>query len=132
MSEGPREKFDEGRERTLAPTRGAPQVGSMGAPPKKWIDTEPARTLVFLVGVILLVTSPIVGALPGPGGIFVAAAGLALTLRTSRWMRRQYVRFKRWQPEAGRWADWSLQRRSAKRREALRKAEKAAAKARDN
>jgi hypothetical protein len=33
------------------------------------------------------------------------------------------VRFKRWQPKVGRWADWGLQRRSAKRREALRKAE---------
>ena len=104
----------------------------MPARSKKWVDTEPARTLVFLVGVLLLVTAPIVGALPGPGGVFVAAAGLALTLRTSRWARRQYVRFKRWQPEAGRWADWGLQRRSAKRRAALRKAEKAAEKGRNN
>ncbi|MCM8557059.1 hypothetical protein [Sphingomicrobium sediminis] len=93
----------------------------MGGKRKKWIDKDPARTIVFAVGAFLIVLSPIVGAIPGPGGLFVFAAGLALCLRTSRWARRQYVRFKRWQPEAGRWADWGLQRKSAKRREALRK-----------
>ena len=98
----------------------------MGARTKKWIDTEPVSTIVFLVGVLLLLASPVVGALPGPGGIFVAAAGLALTLRTSRWARRQYVRFKRWQPEAGRWTDWGLRRRSALRREKKLKEQKAA------
>lgn len=104
----------------------------MGARTRKWVDTEPARTIVFLLGVLLLLAAPVVGALPGPGGIFVAAAGLALTLRTSRWARRQYVRFKRWQPEAGRWTDWGLRRRSALRREKLLKEQKAAEKARDN
>ena len=104
----------------------------MGASGKKWIDTEPVSTIVFLLGVLLLLAAPVIGALPGPGGIFVAAAGLALTLRTSRWARRQYVRFKRWQPEAGRWTDWGLRRRSALRREKRLKEQKAAQKARDN
>ncbi|MBW0144888.1 hypothetical protein [Sphingomicrobium clamense] len=99
----------------------------MGASGKKWIDREPASTVVFLIGVLLLLAAPVVGALPGPGGVFVAAAGLALTLRTSRWARRQYVRFKRWQPEAGRWTDWGLRRRSALRREKLLKEQKKAA-----
>nr|WP_276591759.1 hypothetical protein [Sphingomicrobium nitratireducens] len=99
-------------------------MGAMAGERNKWVDNEPARTVVFLVGVVLLIASPVVGALPGPGGVFVAAAGLALMLRTSKWARRQYVRFKRWQPEAGRWTDWGLRRRSAQRREALRKAEK--------
>ena len=40
------------------------------------------------------------------------------------WAKRHYVRFKRWQPKAGRWADWGLRRRSAKRREAMRKQRK--------
>ena len=52
----------------------------------------------------------------------LAAIGLALVLRTSMWAKRHYVRFKRWQPKAGRWTDWALRRRSAKRRETLRKA----------
>jgi hypothetical protein len=38
------------------------------------------------------------------------------------WAKRRYVKFKRWQPKAGKWTDWALRRRSAKRREALRKA----------
>ena len=44
-----------------------------------------------------------------------------MVLKTSMWAKRRYVRFKRWQPKAGRWADWGLRRRSAKRREAIRK-----------
>ena len=63
------------------------------------------------------------GGHPGPGGIVVAGIGLALILKTSMWAKRRYVQFKRWQPKAGRWTDWALRRRSAKRREAIRKAE---------
>ena len=77
---------------------------------------------IFAVGVLLHARcrrSP--ASLPGPGGIFVFAIGLAMVLKTSMWAKRHYVRFKRWQPKAGRWADWGLRRRSAKRREALRK-----------
>ena len=44
-----------------------------------------------------------------------------MVLKTSMWAKRHYVKFKRWQPKAGRWTDWGLRRRSAKRREALRK-----------
>ena len=75
---------------------------------------------MFAIGVVLLVVSPLVGAIPGPGGIIVAGIGLALVLKTSMWAKRRYVRFKRWQPKAGRWTDWALRRESAKRREALR------------
>ncbi len=52
-----------------------------------------------------------------------SAPGLALILKTSMWAKRHYVRVKRWQPKAGRWMDWALRRPSAKRREALRKAD---------
>jgi hypothetical protein len=77
---------------------------------------------LFATGLVLLVVSPLVGAIPGPGGIIVAGIGLALVLRTSMWAKRRYVRFKRWQPRAGRWTDWALRRPSARRREALRNA----------
>ena len=77
---------------------------------------------MFVTGVLLIILSPVVGAIPGPGGVFVFAAGLALVLKTSRWAKRRYVRFKRWQPKAGRWADWGLRRRSALRREERLKA----------
>lgn len=79
------------------------------------------QTGLFLLGIVLIIASPIVGALPGPGGIFVFAAGLALSLKNSRWAKRRYVRFKHWQPKAGRWADWGLMRKSAQRREERRR-----------
>jgi hypothetical protein len=82
---------------------------------------KPVRTALFMTGLLLLILSPLAGAIPGPGGIFVFAAGLTLTLRNSDWAKRQYVRFKLWQPKAGRWADWGLRRRSARRRETIRK-----------
>lgn len=79
------------------------------------------RLMLMILGVVLLGLSPLVGVLPGPGGIVVAAAGLTLVLRNSRWAKRRYVRFKRWQPRAGSWFDWGMRRGSAKRRAALRK-----------
>ena len=68
---------------------------------------------MFALGVLLLIVSPLVGVIPGPGGIVVAGVGLALILKTSMWAKRHYARFKRWQPKAGRWTDWALRRRSA-------------------
>ena len=90
----------------------------------QWRDfrrSKLARTILFAAGVLLLIVAPIVGAIPGPGGLFFFAAGMALTLQNSDWAKRRYVRFKRWQPKAGAWMDWGLRRRSAKRREKLRK-----------
>jgi hypothetical protein len=89
---------------------------------RKLIDHPAVEWALFALGVLLLIIAPLVGALPGPGGIIVAGIGLALVLKTSMWAKRRYVRFKRWKPKAGRWTDWALQRRSAKRREAIRKA----------
>jgi hypothetical protein len=88
----------------------------------RWfIDHPIVEWSIFVVGVILILLSPLAGIIPGPGGIFVFAIGLALVLKTSMWAKRHYVKFKRWQPKAGRWADWGLRRRSARRREEIRK-----------
>ena len=89
---------------------------------RRFIDNPVVEWSLFAFGVVLLVVSPLVGAIPGPGGIIVAGIGLALVLRTSMWAKRRYVRFKQWQPKAGRWTDWALRRPSAKRRESIRKA----------
>ena len=88
---------------------------------QRFIDNPIVEWTLLVVGIVLLLVSPLVGVIPGPGGIIVAGVGLALILKTSSWAKRRYVRFKRWQPKAGRWTDWALQRRSAKRREELRK-----------
>ena len=84
------------------------------------------RTCLFVLGVLLMVGSPLVGAIPGPGGVVVFAAGLALALKYSAWAKRQYVQFKKKHPRKGSWADWGLRRRSALRREARRRAREAA------
>jgi len=91
---------------------------------KRWLNHPIVNWTIFVLGVILLLLAPVVGALPGPGGIFVLALGLAMVLRTSGWARRRYVAFKKWQPKAGRWTDWGMRRRSALRREAIRKERK--------
>ena len=96
---------------------------------RKFIDHPVVEWGIFAVGVLLLIVSPLVGAIPGPGGIVVAGVGLALILKTSTWARRHYVKFKRWQPKAGRWTDWALRRRSAKRRAALLKEQELGAEA---
>jgi hypothetical protein len=90
---------------------------------RRILDNPVVEWSLFALGVALLLVSPLVGAIPGPGGIVVAGIGLALILRTSMWAKRHYVKFKRWQPKAGRWADWALRRPSARRREAVRTAQ---------
>ena len=88
----------------------------------RWFIDHPAvEWSIFAIGLILMLLSPLAGVIPGPGGIFVFAIGLAMVLKTSMWAKRHYVKFKRWQPKAGRWTDWGLRRSSAKRREAMRK-----------
>ena len=79
------------------------------------------RQALFLLGIVLIIVSPAVGAIPGPGGVVVFAAGLGLVLKYSGWAKRQYVRFKRRHPNKGRWADWGMRRPSARRREAIRR-----------
>jgi len=91
---------------------------------RRFMDHPVVEWGLFVVGVLLLVVSPLVGIIPGPGGIVVAGVGLALVLKTSLWAKRHYVRFKRWQPKVGRWTDWALRRRSAKRRQELRNPER--------
>jgi hypothetical protein len=85
------------------------------------------RLAMFWGGAFLVIVSPIVGAIPGPGGIVVFAAGFGLMLRGSRWVKKKYARFKRRHPKKGDWADFGLQRGSYKRRQARLKAEAAAA-----
>jgi hypothetical protein len=85
---------------------------------KAWVEWG-----MFALGVILIIAGLAIAPIPGPGGIFLIAPGLALILKTSMWAKRHYVKLKRWQPKAGRWTDWALRRQSAQRREAIRKEE---------
>lgn len=89
---------------------------------RRFNDSPIVQWTLFGIGVLLIIAGMVLAPVPGPGGIFLIAPGLALVLKTSMWAKRHYVRIKRWQPKAGRWMDWALRRSSAKRREALRKA----------
>ena len=92
------------------------------------MDHPVVEWTLFAIGLVLLfVVAPLVGALPGPGGIVVAGIGLSLVLKTSLWAKRRYVRFKRWQPQGGGWTVWALRRRSAKRRKEVEKQRQSAA-----
>jgi hypothetical protein len=89
---------------------------------RRFFDLPVVEWSLFVLGVLLVIAGFLVAPIPGPGGVFLIAPGLALILKTSMWAKRHYVKFKRWQPKAGRWADWALRRRSAKRREEIAKA----------
>jgi hypothetical protein len=84
--------------------------------------TRPVRYTLVGIGCLLIALTPLVGPIPGPGGIVVFAAGLSLVLKYSGVAKRLYVRFKKRHPNKGRWADWGLRRQSARRREELAKA----------
>jgi hypothetical protein len=83
---------------------------------RAFFDHPAVEWTIFALGILLMIAAIPVGALPGPGGVFVFAIGLAMVLKTSMWAKRRYVRFKRSRPKAGSWADWALRRRSARRR----------------
>ncbi|HEX8442164.1 MAG TPA: hypothetical protein VF631_00795 [Allosphingosinicella sp.] len=79
------------------------------------------RSLLCGLGCLLLLITPFLGVLPGPGGMVTFAAGAALVLRYSRWGKRLYARLGRRWPKAGEWGDWALRRPSYQRRQELRR-----------
>lgn len=94
--------------------------------PMRWIErwralgTSPIyRIVMFALGCVLMIAAPVVGFLPGPGGVFVFAIGLGMALRSSLWAKRRYAAFKRKRPIVGGWADWGMRRKSALRRQAI-------------
>jgi hypothetical protein len=74
------------------------------------------RLAMLAVGPALMVASPLVGLIPGPGGLIVFVAGLALTLQASHVAKRIYVRAKKRWPRLGHWSDKGLRRPSHFRR----------------
>jgi Flp pilus assembly protein TadB len=74
------------------------------------------RLLMLALGPTLIVASPVVGLIPGPGGLLVLLAGVALTLQGSQVAKRLYVRAKRRWPSLGHWSDKGLRRPSRFRR----------------
>ncbi len=81
--------------------------------PRMW------RMVLLACGWLLIAAAPVVGVLPGPGGLFLAAAGAALLLRHSPWAKRRYVRARRRWPVWGDRLDRLMRRPSARRRARL-------------
>jgi hypothetical protein len=75
------------------------------------------RSLLVAAGFLVILISPVIGAIPGPGGIFVFAAGLVLVLQNAAWARKHFARLKRRWPRFGHYADMALRRRSFRRRQ---------------
>jgi hypothetical protein len=98
-----------------------PQMEAMSRKRTGWTNIPVVRQSLVVLGFLLIAITPLVGPIPGPGGIIVFGAGLSLILKYTGWAKRFYVRLKRKHPNKGRWADWSLRRASARRREELRK-----------
>ncbi len=98
---------------------------------KGWTSIPLVRHALVALGFLLVAITPLVGPIPGPGGIIVFGAGLSLILKYTGWAKRLYVRFKRRHPKKGSWADWSLRRASARRRHERAKAREAAEAAAD-
>lgn len=71
---------------------------------------SPWRLVWMALGWLLIVAAPVVGVLPGPGGILLFAAGAVLLIRNSLWAKRLYVRLKRRWPKLGRAADKAMRR----------------------
>ncbi len=102
-------------------------MGGMGKIDWRHLTDYPAvRSTLVVIGFVLIGLAPLLGPIPGPGGIVVFAAGLSLVLKYSPWAKRYYVKFKRRHPKKGDWADWGLRRASAKRRQERLKAEQEA------
>ena len=74
------------------------------------------RIALMVTGFALIAATPLVGIIPGPGGIFVFAAGLVLVLQNSGWARKKFARLKRRYPRFGHYSDLALRRRSFRRR----------------
>ncbi len=93
------------------------------------MDNPIVEWALFALGVLLIIAGFLVAPIPGPGGVFLIAPGLALILKTSIWAKRHYVRLKKKRVGfrgrhivIGEWTDWALRRQSAKRRKEVAEA----------
>ena len=78
-------------------------------------NTSGTRFALSMFGFTLMLLSPIIGALPGPGFIIMFPIGLTLVLKNSQWSKRRYVDFKRNFPQYGKWTDWAMRRQRHKK-----------------
>lgn len=95
-------------------------------PSVKAVRSPVLRFGQLVLGVVLILSAPILAPLPGPAGIFLFAGGMVLVLRNSRWARLKWARLKRRWPRTGQFVDRMMRRQSAMRRHERAKAAKSA------
>ncbi len=68
---------------------------------RRKIRADPRKHLIYrivvgFVGVVLIIAAPLTGWLPGPGGIPLLIAGLAVLASEFEWAQRLLQRVRRW------------------------------------
>lgn len=54
----------------------------------KHLPNRPRRALTFILGMLLVIASPIFGAIPGPGGMILFLLGIAILATEFTWAER--------------------------------------------
>ena len=77
------------------------------------METKPKsrwRLCWMALGWLLIALAPFAGPIPGPTGLPLFAAGVALLVRNSTWAKRRYVQAKKRWPRLGRLTDKAMRR----------------------
>jgi hypothetical protein len=77
------------------------------------------RWLMISLGWALMIIAPLIGWLPGPGGLILFPIGLAILIKHSLWAKRRYLRLSKTYPEYALWANWAMRRRRFQERPPL-------------
>jgi len=72
---------------------------------------RPMRVFWAGLGWLLMLFSPFIGAIPGPGFIVVFPIGLALVLKNSLFAKRQYAKYAKRYPQYGLWLNYAMRRK---------------------
>jgi hypothetical protein len=82
-----------------------------GRKPNRLSDNRTFQWAMIILGWGLMILAPLIGWLPGPGGLILFPIGLALVLKNSHWAKRQYAKHAKRHPEYGEWANWAMRRK---------------------
>lgn len=80
-------------------------------PARKLSENRAFQWALIVLGWFLMVLAPLIGWLPGPGGLVLFPIGLALVLKNSLWAKRRYARISKRHPEYGEWVNWAIRRK---------------------
>jgi hypothetical protein len=83
----------------------------MPSPRTKAKDSPARRWTMIIIGWALMIVAPLIGWLPGPGGLILFPLGLAILLKHSLWAKRVYSRASKRHPEYALWANWAMGRK---------------------